>query len=83
MLNYVRNFAGVPKRGTQAVQIFTPQFAIIAPQDTGARQGIMDDTGQYGYRFRNASMTESRRGEVGPLPSLPEGLGGRNQIEVC
>ena len=73
MLNYVRNFAGVPKRGTQAVQIFTPQFATIAPQYTGARQGIMDDTGQYGYRFSDASMTESFRVEVGPLPSLPEG----------
>src|SRR5215207_1670787 len=73
MLNYVRNFAGVPKRGTQALQIFTPQFATIAPQYTGARQGIMDDTGQYGYRFSDASMTESFRVEVGPLPSLPEG----------
>jgi hypothetical protein len=31
MLNYVRSFAGVPKQGTKAVQIFTPQFAIIAP----------------------------------------------------
>jgi hypothetical protein len=33
----------------------------------------MDDTGQYGYRFSDASMTESFRVEVGPLPSLPEG----------
>src|SRR3954467_4892891 len=71
--DYVRSFAGVPKRGTQCVQIFAPQFATIAPQYTGARQGIMDDTGQCGYRFSSASMTESCRVEVGPLPSLPEG----------
>src|SRR3954471_3388485 len=71
--DYVRSFAGVPKRGTQCVQIFAPQFSTIAPQYTGARQGIMDDTGQCGYRFSSASMTESCRVEVGPLPSLPEG----------
>jgi hypothetical protein len=77
MLNYVRSFAGVPKQGTQCVQIFTPQFATIAPQYTGARQGMMDDTGQYGYRFSDASMTESFRVEVGPLPLLPEGAWGK------
>jgi hypothetical protein len=38
---------------------------------------MMDDTGQYGYRFGNASMTESCRVEVGPLPSLPEGAWGK------
>ena len=65
------------------MQIFTPHFAIIAPRSGVARQGIMDDTGQHGYRFDNASMTESCRVEVGPLPSLGLGLGGRNQIEVC
>ena len=43
----------------------------------GARQGIMDDTGQYSYRFSDASMTESFRVEVGPLPSLPEGAWGK------
>jgi hypothetical protein len=77
MLNYVRSFAGVPKQGTQAMQIFTPQFAIIAPQNTGASQGIMDDTCQCSYRFSIASMTESCGAEVGPLPSLPEGAWGK------
>src|SRR4051794_1290363 len=71
--DYVRSFAGVPKRGTQCVQIFAPQFATIAPQYTGVRQGIMDDTGQHGYPFGDDAMTESCRVEVGPLPSLPEG----------
>jgi hypothetical protein len=52
MLNHLRSFAGVPKPGTKAVQIFTPQFAIIAPQNTGARQGIMDDTCQYKLPFQ-------------------------------
>ncbi|MEH2554551.1 hypothetical protein V1286_002080 [Bradyrhizobium algeriense] len=33
----------------------------------------MDDTGQDSYRFSHASMTESCRVEVGPLPSLPKG----------
>jgi hypothetical protein len=77
MLNYVRSFAGVPKQGTQSMQIFTPQFAIIAPQNTGASQGIMDDTCQYSYRFSIASMTESCGAEVGSLPSLPEGAWGK------
>jgi hypothetical protein len=52
MLNYVRSFPGVPKQGTQAAQIFTPQFTIIAPQNTGASQGIMDDTCQYKLPFQ-------------------------------
>jgi hypothetical protein len=77
MLKDVRSFSGVPKQGTECVQIFTPQFTIIAARSCVASQGIMDDTGQYGYRFRNASMTESRRGEVGPLPLLPEGAWGK------
>jgi hypothetical protein len=77
MLNDVRSFAGVPKPGTECVRIFTPQFAIIAPRSGVAIQGIMDDTGQYGYRFDNASMTESCRVEVGPLPSLPDGIWGK------
>jgi hypothetical protein len=51
MLNDVRNFAGVPKPGTQCVQIFTPHFVIIAPQSDVASQGIMDETGQHSYRF--------------------------------
>jgi hypothetical protein len=50
-LSYVRSFAGVPKPGTQHMQIFTPQFTIIALQSNGASQGIMDDTGQHSYRF--------------------------------
>jgi hypothetical protein len=77
MLNYLRSFAGVPKQGTQVAQIFTPQFAIIAPQNTGARQGIMDDTCQYSYRFSSASMTESCRAEVGPLHRIPDGIWGK------
>jgi hypothetical protein len=55
------------------MQIFTPQLAIIAPQSSIASQGMMDDTGQYGYPFGDDAMTESCRVEVGPLPSLPEG----------
>jgi hypothetical protein len=77
MLNDVRSFAGVPKQGTQAEQIFTPQFAIIAPRSGVASQGIMDDTGQCSYPFGNASMSESCRVEVGPLPSLPDGAWGK------
>jgi hypothetical protein len=77
MLNHVRSLAGVPKQGTDLMQIFTQQFANIAPRSGVASQGIMDDTGQYGYRFGNASMTESCRVEVGPLPSLPEGAWGK------
>jgi hypothetical protein len=77
MLNYVRSFAGVPKQGTQRAQIFTPQFATIAPQNTGGGQGIMDDTCQYRYRFRGVSMTESRRVEMGPLPMLDRGAWGK------
>jgi hypothetical protein len=77
MLSHVRNFAGVPKQGTQCVQIFTPQFGIIAPQNTGARQGIMDGTWQYSYRFASASMTESCRVEMGPLPLLGRGAWGK------
>ena len=58
------------------MQIFTPQFANIAPFEVACSKGIMDDTGQYGYRFDNASMTESCRVEVGPLPLLADrGLG--------
>jgi hypothetical protein len=51
MPNYVRSFAGVPKQGTQRMQIFTPQFTIIAPRSGAASEGIMDDTGQHSYRF--------------------------------
>jgi hypothetical protein len=51
MLNDVRSFAGVPKPGTQGVQIFTPHFVNIAPRSGVASQGIMDDTGQHSYRF--------------------------------
>jgi hypothetical protein len=77
MPNYVRSFAGVPKQGTEVMQIFTPQFEIIAPQNTGPSQGIMDDTCQYSYRFSDASMTESFRVEMGPLPLLGCGAWGK------
>jgi hypothetical protein len=70
MLNHVRSFAGVPKRGTEFVQIFAPQFENIAPRGGHRSKGIMDDTGKHGYRFDNASMTESCRVEMGPLPLL-------------
>ena len=43
----------------------------------------MDDAGQHGYRFDNASVTESCRVELGPLPLLVLGLWGRNRIEAC
>jgi hypothetical protein len=61
-----RSLAEVPKRGTQYLQLFTPQFATIAPQSEKASQGIMDGTGQYSYRFGNAPTTESCRVKVGP-----------------
>jgi hypothetical protein len=77
MLNHVRSFAGVPKQGTQWAQIFTPQFGIIAPQNTGARQRMMDGSCQYSYRFDNVAMTESCRVEVGPLPLLGRGAWGK------
>ena len=40
-------------------------------------KGPMDDTGQHGYRFDNASMTESRCVELGPLPLLVYGAWGK------
>ena len=81
MLDYVRNFTGVPKRGTRRVQIFTPQFAIIAPQYAGS-QGTMDDAGQRSYRFSDASMTNHVALNWGHCRRSLRGLGGRNQIEV-
>jgi hypothetical protein len=40
-------------------------------------KGPMDDTDPQGYRFDNASMTESRRVELGPLPLLVYGAWGK------
>jgi hypothetical protein len=77
MLNYLRSFPVVPKRGTLSTQIFTPQFAIIAPRKRRCSKGPMDDTGQHGYRFDNASLTESRSVELGPLPLLVDGAWGK------
>jgi hypothetical protein len=77
MLCQIRSLAGVPRQGTDLMQIFTPQLAIIAPQSSIASQGMMDDTGQYGYPFGDDAMTESCRVEVGPLPSLPDGAWGK------
>jgi hypothetical protein len=37
----------------------------------------MDDTGQHGYRFDNASMTESRSVELVSLPLLVYGASGK------
>ena len=70
MLNYVRSFPVVPKRGTERAQIFAPQFQFIARRERRRSKGRMDATGQYGYRFDNASMTESRSVGLGPLPLL-------------
>jgi len=35
-----------------------------------------------GYPFHNAGVTESLGVELGPLPLLAMGLGGRNRIEA-
>ena len=51
MLYHVRSLAGVPRQGTDLVQIFAPQFTIIALRRAVASQGIMDDAGQHSYRF--------------------------------
>jgi hypothetical protein len=77
MLNYVRSFPVVPMQGTKSAQIFAPQFAIIAPRERRCSKGLMDDSGKHGYRFDNASMTESRSVEVGPLPLLVYGAWGK------
>jgi hypothetical protein len=77
MLDYVRSFPVVPKQGTQSAQIFAPQFAIIAPRERRCSKGRMDDAGQHGYRFDNASMTESRSVEPGSLPLLVYGAWGK------
>jgi hypothetical protein len=57
--DYVRVFAGVPKQGTQSLQIFTPHFATIASSRWRCSKGLMDDAGKQGYLFDNAWMTES------------------------
>jgi hypothetical protein len=77
MLNYVRSFPVVPKQGTKSAQIFAPQFVIIALRERRCSKGLMDDTGQHGYRFDNASMTESRSVGLGPLPLLVYGAWGK------
>jgi hypothetical protein len=77
MLNYVGNFAGVPKPGTEFAQIFTSHFATIASPQRRCSKGPMDDTRQHGYRFANASMTESCRVEMGPLPLLVDRAWGK------
>jgi hypothetical protein len=59
MLSDVRSFAVVPKTGTQISADILPQFATIAPRERHCSKGLMDDTGQQGYHFDNASMTES------------------------
>jgi hypothetical protein len=77
MLNHMRSLR-VSQAGTECVQIFTPHFAIIAPESYGgSSKGIMDDSGQHGYRFDNADMTESCRVEMGPLPLLVDGAWGK------
>ena len=73
----VRSLAGVPAQGTDLLQIFAPHFAFIAMQSGVASQADMDGTGQDSYPFRNASMTESCRVEVGPLPSPQKGAWGK------
>jgi hypothetical protein len=69
-------FAG-SKAGNLVAQIFAPQFAIIAPRERRCSKGLMDDTGQHGYRFDNASMTESRSVELVSLPLLVYGASGK------
>jgi hypothetical protein len=76
MLNYVRSFPVVPKQGTKSAQIFAPQFATIAARERRCSKGLMDDTGQHGYRFDNASMTESRSVGTGAVAAARlRGLG--------
>jgi hypothetical protein len=40
-------------------------------------EGPMDGTGQYGYRFDNASVTPSCHVAMGPLPMLTYGAWGK------
>src|SRR3954451_9843744 len=57
-------FAG-SKAGNLVAQIFAPQFAIIAPRERRCSKGLMDDTGQHGYRFDNASMNRIKKRRTG------------------
>ena len=75
--NYVRSLAGVPSQGTVLLQIFTPQFATIAAREWRCNKGAMDGSGQQGYRFGDAAVTESWRVDMGPLPLLVYGAWGK------
>jgi hypothetical protein len=75
--NYVRSLAGVPSQGTVLLQIFTPQFAIIALREWRCSKGAMDGSIQQGYRFDDAAMTESWRVDMGPLPPLASRAWGK------
>jgi hypothetical protein len=46
------------------------------------QQMLMDAFMMRGYLFHDAGVTESSGVELGPLPLLVPGLGGRNQFEV-
>jgi hypothetical protein len=77
MLNHVRSLAGVPRQGTEMVQIFAPQLTTIALRRAAAGQGIMDDTGQHRYHFDYGSMTESSWAKLKPLPLFVGGAWGK------
>jgi hypothetical protein len=65
---------GVPMHGTLILQVFTPQLQNIAHSSRHCSKGPMDDSGQHGYRFDNAAMTESCR-VWGPSQPQCWGLG--------
>jgi len=65
---------GVPMHGTLILQVFTPQLENIAHSSRQCSKGPMDDSGQHGYRFDNAAMTESCR-VWGPSQPQCWGLG--------
>ena len=84
MPSNLRNFAWFLRREPERSQIFTPHFTTIRhPSVAHAAKVLWTSRVQHGYRFHNASMTESCCVEWDHCRCLAAGLGGRNQIEVC
>ena len=84
MLQSYAWFCAVPKQGTWRSQIFAPHFANIRSFTVAVQQRFYRRFAASTVTFLiTLAMTESCRVEVGPLPLLVSGLGGRNQIEVC
>ena len=65
------------ERGTQGCRYLRHTCANIARFRRQCSQGLWTVTGQYGYRFDNAWMTESCSVVLGPLPSLRWGAWGK------